>query len=278
MDYVKKKIGVGFVLLFVVGISLFILKPVKNKISDRNIASAPGHQTTPEEYKSIRPAVHLHHYAVTGVPEGYTPAQIRNAYQIGQSLGTGAGQTIALIEAMGNPNIQSDLDIFCAQFQIPSTTVQVYYSQGSPSVIDPVWALETSLDVEWAHAIAPAANIMVVVAQAGIVDDLLGAVDQAVSLGANEISMSWGAAEFPTETQLDYHFDISKAIFFASAGDGGAGVSWPAASTQVNAVGGTTLYLDNSGNLTSPEVGWANGGGGQSVYEIETNYQNVVQN
>jgi len=82
--------------------------------------------------------------------------------------------------------------------------VTTYNPQGKPAGSNSGWALETTLDVEWAHAIAPGAKIAVVVAKSSSLADLLGAVDYAVStLGAKQVSMSWGSAEFSSETSND---------------------------------------------------------------------------
>src|SRR5262245_15702486 len=102
-----------------------------------------------------------------GSPAGYTPAQVRHAYGFDQLANDGAGQTIAIVDAYDAPNIVSDLDTFSQQFSLPTTTSGLFtfskvFAQGSKPKADGGWAQETSLDVEWAHAIAPRANIMLV--------------------------------------------------------------------------------------------------------------------
>jgi subtilase family serine protease len=106
--------------------------------------------------------------AVTTGPTGLTPQEIQNAYGInlisfsgGTISGTGAGQTIAIVDPYNDPNIASDLAAFDKQFGLaapPSFTVD---NLGATTT-DAGWALETSLDVEWAHAIAPQANVVLV--------------------------------------------------------------------------------------------------------------------
>ena len=101
---------------------------------------------------------------------GYTPAQITSAYGLnaitftsstGSTVkGDGAGETIALIEVYSDPNLQSDLKTFDGQYSLPNPTLTVVNQAGSQT--DSGWAVEESLDVEWAHAIAPGANILVV--------------------------------------------------------------------------------------------------------------------
>jgi len=203
---------------------------------------------------------------------GYTPTQIRHAYGFDRISGNGAGQTIGIVVAYGSPTLQQDVATFSNTYGLPPANITVAYPQGTPAG-NSGWALETSLDVEWAHAIAPGANILVVVAKSASLTNLLAAVDYAVSQGAAQISMSWGGSEFAGETGFDYHFNVPGVSFFAASGDNGAGSSWPAASPYVISVGGTTLNLDNAGNVLS-ETGWAGSGGGISSYEIRPGYQN----
>jgi uncharacterized repeat protein (TIGR03803 family) len=223
-------------------------------------------------------------------PTGYTPQQLRHAYGFDQLGATGTGQIIAIVDAYGSPTIQADLNTFCTQFGIPTTTVRVYYPQGTPPVDPgyPGWASETSLDVEWAHAIAPGATIVLVAAKSSLTTDLLPAVDYAVSLGATQVSMSWSGPEYSMETSSDFHFNVPGVTFFSSSGDYGAyisqtsktlGVGYPTCSPYVVGVGGTTLNLDSSGNITS-ETAWSynastgtGSGGGISLYETAPSYQ-----
>lgn len=201
----------------------------------------------------------------TTSPTGYTPAQIRHAYGFDKISGNGAGQTIAIVDAYGSPSLANDLKVFSTTFGLQQATLAVYYPQGKPAA-NSGWALETTLDVQWAHAIAPGARIVVVVAKSASISNLLNAVDYAVkTLGAKQVSMSWGAAEFSSEASYDSHFNKAGVSFFASSGDSGAGVIWPAASPYVVAVGGTTLQLDSTGTALA-ETGWSGSGGGTSAY------------
>ena len=206
-------------------------------------------------------------------PSGYQPVQVRHAYGFDKITGNGAGQTIAIVDAYGSPSLANDLKTFSTAFGLPQATLAIYYPQGKPAA-NSGWALETSLDVQWAHAIAPGARIVVVVAKSASISNLLGAVDYAVkNLGAKQVSMSWGAAEFSTEAKYDTYFNKAGVTFFASSGDSGAGVIWPAASPYVVAVGGTTLQLDASGTAIT-ETGWSGSGGGVSAYYTKPAFQN----
>ncbi len=110
------------------------------------------------------------------LPSGYTPAQITSAYGLNgisftsssgtKVTGDGSGQTIAVIEMYSDPNIQASLNAFDAQFNLPNTTLNVINQAGSQT--DNGWAEEESLDVEWAHAMAPGAKIDVIEAAPGI--------------------------------------------------------------------------------------------------------------
>src|SRR6266581_1627651 len=218
-----------------------------------------GH-ARPPLYVNLTPASSLY----------YSPAQIRHAYGFDQLSGIGAGQKIAIVDAYGNANIQNDLNTFCAHFGLNSATVQII---GNNTGADAGWSMETALDVEWAHAIAPGATIILSVASSSQLTDLLNAVDAAVNAGATVVSMSWGATEFSGMSYYDGHFNRANVSFTASSGDGGAGVEWPAVSPYVLAVGGTSLYLDANGNRTS-ETGWSGSGGGPSAYYSIPSYQN----
>ena len=212
---------------------------------------------------------------ISSTPVGYSPSKMRHAYGFDIVSGTGSGQSIAIVEAYGSSTIQSDLTKFCTTFAIATTTVSVYYPQGVPAH-DDTWALETSLDVEWAHAMATGAKIMLVVAKSAVSTDLLAAVDYAASLGAKQITMSWGTPEFNGQSYYDYHFNKTGVTFLASAGDTGAGVLWPAVSSYVVGVGGTHTVLDVNGNITS-ETAWSSTGGGISAYNAKPTFQNGWQ-
>ncbi len=222
----------------------------------------PGH---------ARPPLHIN--LTPSVSTSYSPAQIRHVYGFDQVAATGANQKIAIVDAYGNTSIQADLNAFCAQFGLPNTTIQIL---GNNSGMDAGWAMETALDVEWAHAIAPGATIILSVAASSSLNDLLKAVDAAVSAGATVVSMSWGGSEFSGMSTYDSHFNRANVTFTASSGDNGAGVEWPAASPYVLAVGGTSLYLDANGDRSS-ETAWSGSGGGSSSYYSEPAYQSGWQ-
>jgi subtilase family serine protease len=207
----------------------------------------------------------------------YTPADIRSAYDIPSSL-TGAGQTIVIVDAYGSPTIRQDLATFDQAFGLPAPTLNIYYPTGAPTfrpsdATQVGWAEETSLDVEWAHAIAPAATIDLVVASNPRGNVLNVAEQFAVShhLG-NVMSMSFGAPEAAIRglgnnlQLLEAHAVFAEATdqgmsLFASAGDSGAtnggsvpNALFPASDPLVTSVGGTDLFISDSGQYQGETV------------------------
>jgi len=204
-------------------------------------------------------------------PDPLSPSQIIGAYNLNSATGD-AGTTIAIVDAYDDPTIANDLATFSSYFGLPAATF-VKHKMATTISVNSGWALETSLDVEWAHAIAPQATILLVEAKSNSLTDLLAAVSYATSYtGVKAVSMSWGGSEFSTETSYDSYFNAPGIAFFASSGDNGAGVIWPSSSPNVIGVGGTTLNLDSSGAVIS-ETAWSGSGGGVSAYETKPTYQ-----
>ena len=259
--------------LTVVGTALSMLSMTA---SAATLAPAKSAQVTSAP---IMQMMHTHHSklkdnATPTYQSGVTPSQMRTAYGINKLTQNGAGQTIAIVDAYGSPTIQNDLNVFDSQFGLPATTVNVV-NMGVTKT-DGGWALETALDVEWAHALAPSANIMLVEAQSASIADLVSAIDYATSHGAVVVSNSWGGGEFSTEaSSYDSHFQNNGVVYVASSGDTGGQREWPAVSPYILSVGGTTLSYDSAGNYLS-ESAWSSAGGGKSVYESRPAYQDVV--
>jgi subtilase family serine protease len=220
------------------------------------------------------------HPAVTAAPTGLTPATIKSAYGFSTSAGVGSGKTIAIVDAYDDPTAEADLGVFSAQFGLPAcTTANGCFKKVSQTGTtrypraNSGWALEISLDVQWAHAIAPGAKILLVEASSASTSNLMTAEDYARG-HAQYVSNSWGGSEFSGESSYDPHFVQSGVSFFVSAGDNGLPAEWPSASPKVISVGGTTLHFNSSGNVTS-ETGWSGGGGGCSTYETVTSAQSA---
>lgn len=216
----------------------------------------------------------------TSSPAAYGPVQLRTGYSL---TGTGSpSQVIAIVDAYDHPNIKNDLDTYSAQYGLPilpvcsgpiSTSPIACFAKldqnGGTSYpgVNSGWALEISLDVEIAHAICPNCSILLVEADSSSLTDLFTAVDQAVTQGATEVSNSYGTSgEFSGETSYDSHFDHPGIAITVSAGDSGYGTSYPASSSYVTAVGGTSLYL-NPNNTYNSESVWNRTGGGCSSQE-----------
>jgi len=208
-------------------------------------------------------------------PRGVSPDIIKTIYHLPQKGGRG---TIAIIDAYESTSIENDLDTFNKTFGLAACTTAngcfEKHAMGKKMKSDAGWNLETSLDVEWAHAIAPDATILLVEAATPSGANLIKAVDYAVARSdVVAVSMSWGGTEFEEEKSLDAHFTSpSGTAFFASSGDNGVGASWPAASPLVTAVGGTSLVFKKDGSYDR-EAAWSGSGGGVSAYEAEPPYQ-----
>jgi|HubBroStandDraft_4_1064222.scaffolds.fasta_scaffold61169_2 subtilase family serine protease len=219
----------------------------------------------------------LHVIAPAETP-GYTPRLMKDAYDFRVVKDEGKGQTIALVDAFDDPTAEADLATFSTRFGLPACTTangcfKLVYQGGTQPPADATgWSNEVAIDTQWAHAIAPAAAIMLVEAQSNSFADLLAAVDAAVQNGATVVSMSWGGREHADETQHDAHFNVTGVTFVTSSGDDGHGVQYPAASPFVVAVGGTTLVLNSNGGWGN-EVAWLGSGGGASKFESEPSYQ-----
>jgi subtilase family serine protease len=213
-------------------------------------------------------------------PTGYTPQQMLHAYGVDQIANQGAGQIIGIVDGYYYASVESDLGVFTTQFGLPACTtangcLTVIYATGTQPPPNAGWSGETSLDVQWAHAIAPQAKILLVEAPDGKTKSLLEAVPVAVANGATVVNMSWGTNhEPPNEQMLDPLFFSNASVTYINAsGDNGINLfGYPGASPLVVGAGGTVLKLDSAGNILS-EVGWSGSGGGESVYFPEPSYQ-----
>ncbi|MDA8394976.1 MAG: hypothetical protein M0T72_06995, partial [Candidatus Dormibacteraeota bacterium] len=227
----------------------------------------------------------------------YTPLDIQQGYAYGTDVG-GAGQTIVIVDAYGDPSLSTDLAAFDSRFKIAAPpasgagALNIYYPGGTPTSSNTNWALETALDVEWAHANAPLATIDLVVTPTSSFSDLLGGLQYAANqLKPTAVSLSWGApeADYSASMLTSYQSALTNltnggAVVFASAGDSGAydgthpktlTVNYPASSPQVVGVGGTTLNLSCSSSTCaySSETAWSGSGGGYSSQFSEPGYQ-----
>ena len=248
----------------------------------------------------------------------YAPAQLARAYDLEplwRDGWTGAGRTIAIVDSFGSPTIREDLHVFDASFGYPDPKLTIVQPAGKVPRFDPNdgdhtgWAGETTLDVEWAHAIAPGADILLVETPVAETEGITGfpeivkaetyVLDHHL---ADVISQSFGATEttFDSPSQLKSQRSAfvraaaDAVTVVAASGDDGAsavdlhehllpvrGVGWPASDPLVTAVGGTRLSLDARGRRTAPDTTWhephgASGGGLSSVF-ARPSWQDSVQ-
>ncbi len=218
--------------------------------------------------------------AAAGAPSGYNPVDLRSAYALANSTTGGAGKTIAIVDAFDDPNAQSDLNVYRAQFGIPACTAvgacfrKVDQNGGTAYPTANVgWAEEISLDLDMASAICPKCKILLVEAKTSSIVNLGTAVNRAVALGANVVSNSYGGSEFSTEATYEnaYYHHPGVAVT-VSSGDNGYGVQFPAASRYVTAVGGTTLTRSTNARHWT-ETAWSGAGSGCSAFEPKPTWQ-----
>jgi kumamolisin len=258
-------------------------------------------------------------FAVPQYTFAETPASMACVYRVGAWYpgcnpltggtrhATGGWGAIALVDAYDDPNAASDLAYFSAYLGLPAANFTVVYANtsfgtlngltadcsGTPSPANFTgWDVEESLDIEWSHAMAPAAKIILVEACDQSLPQLLFAEEVAGievnAAGGGDISNSWGYPESfvgnpyygggtLTEQQDDnyfYRYYWYRTTYFASAGDAGSEVLYPSASPWVVSAGGTTVNRDVSGNFLS-ESCWADSGGGSSSVESWQNPPNI---
>ena len=200
-----------------------------------------------------------------------SPAQFHSAYNL-PTTGSG-GATLAIVDAFDDPAAEADLAAYNAAFNLPAcTTANGCFRKVSQTggtnypAVDAGWALEISLDVQIAHAICQDCKILLVEANSAQLSDLGKAVNEAVALGANAISNSWGSREYSNEVVDEQtYFRHPGVAITASTGDNGYGVEFPASSRYVTAVGGTTLSLASNGSYLG-EKAWSGAGSGCSQY------------
>jgi Putative Ig domain/Galactose oxidase, central domain/Bacterial Ig-like domain/Kelch motif len=263
------------------------------------LRSIPVRKSVNRKTGRIRLRLHLEQLEDRITPNGLTPSQIYAAYGIGSipnfaggQTPNGAGQTIAIIDGPTDPNIISDLGQFDLLEGLPPPPRFSIYNQAGQNINDLLadggqtvngvavppnaplgnWGIETSLDVEWAHAIAPAAAIDLIFSP-----NLQAGVTTAASLpGVSVVSMSWGGNEVSNETTNDSAFIQSGVTFVSASGDFGYPGDYPPYSPYVLAVGGTNLFL-NPNSTYLYETPWVGSGGGTSQFEAEPLFQYAVQ-
>ena len=267
----------------------------------------------------LSPLIRVPSSRMSAAPSGgYIPAQIRGAYDLGPLTKAGingTGESIVIVDSFGSPTIRHDLGVFDRQFGLPAPrALTIIHPAGPIPSYRPTstrinWAYETTLDVEWAHAIAPRARIVLAetpvsenegrsgfpqieTAEKYVLAHRLGGV----------ISQSFGATEetFPKRSikplrgaYLEAASPAKRVTVVSASGDAGATdfhndlttyytrpvTSWPASDPLVTAVGGTEVQLNSSGRRAAPDRVWNDAGspsasgGGKSVIFGRPAYQ-----
>lgn len=240
---------------------------------------APGHATCFAVRQTDTMTPYL---APDAVPSGYGPADLQQAYNlVSAAANSGGTATVAIVDAYDDPNAESDLQAYRKQYGLPEcsaangcfTKIDQRGGTSYPAA-NQGWATEITLDLDAVSAACPDCRILLVEADSASMADLGAAVNRAANTpGVVAISNSYGGAESANEATLDQKFYHHPGIAVtASSGDSGYGVSYPAASPDVTAVGGTTLQqASNSRGWT--ESAWSGAGSGCSAYEAKPSWQ-----
>ncbi len=213
-------------------------------------------------------------------PSGYHPADLQSAYKVKTKLGT--GKTIGIVDAYDDPNAESDLAVYRAQFGLPACTTangcfkKVNQTGGTSYPAGNVgWAEEISLDLDMASAICPKCKILLVETTTNSFLNLAAGVDEAAALHATAISNSYGGSEFSTElATIGGSYNHPGIPITASTGDSGyaAGPQVPAAFKTLTAVGGTSLNPATNARGWKETV-WSGAGSGCSIYIAKPAWQ-----
>ncbi len=258
---------------------LSIAVPRRAAVESAEVESLFGHGSAP----AVVP-----NYEGTGKEGGFSPQNLRSAYKL-PSTG-GSGQTVAIVDAFDDPNAEADLNVYRQEYGLGECTkangcFKKVNQEGKeedypqPGAIEEHWAIEMSLDVDMVSAICPECHILLVEANTSEDENMYAAEDEAASWEeagtkrkATEISNSWGQEESPEETSSDAYFDHPGTPITVAAGDHGYGVEYPAASPDVISVGGTALMQSSDTRGWSEEV-WSATGSGCSEYEEKPTWQ-----
>jgi len=225
-------------------------------------------------------------------PGGETPASLGCVYDLvsnpvsgcpivgSTSVPTGGSGVIVIVDAYDYPTAATDIATFSTQWGLATPNFTVQYATGRKPAngCSSGWQGEEALDIEWAHAMAPGAQIVLMEASSASNSALYQAVQAANSYiashgGMGEVSMSWGGGETRTETSSDSNFKQSGVVYFASSGDS-PGVIYPSASVNVVSAGGT--QVNRSGGNYTNQTAWSDGGGGDSRYEPRPSFQSGI--
>jgi subtilase family serine protease len=211
----------------------------------------------------------------------YDPSYLQSAYNLPSTTG-GAGQTVAVVDAYDDPSAATDLNSYRSYFGLPACTTsngcfrKVNESGGSTYPAgNSSWGQEISVDLDMVSAICPNCHILLVEANSASIADLGTGVNEAVSLGANVVSNSYGGPEYSGEVaDSAQYYDHPGVAVTVAAGDSGYGAEFPSTSNTVTSVGGTSLVQNtNTGTRNATETVWDDTGSGCSAYESKPLWQ-----
>jgi len=209
-------------------------------------------------------------------PSGYGAGDLRSAYAMGTATGSGT-YTIAVVDAFGYPNAESDLNVYRQQYGLaPCTTANGCFKKvnqnGGTSYprADVGWGQETAIDLQMASAMCPNCHLLLVESTNDFLNNLSTAANYAAK-HANAVSNSWGGSESGT-TSFEPNFNHPGVAITVSSGDSGYGVQFPASSPHVTAVGGTSLRRASNTRGWSETV-WNGAGSGCSTVYAKPSWQ-----
>jgi hypothetical protein len=216
-------------------------------------------------------------YEGSGEIGGLSPADLQSAYDFPNG---GAGQVVAVVDAYDDPHAEADLAVYRERYGLPPCTtangcfkkVNDEGEEGYPPPANQEWAVEISLDIDMVSAACPKCDILLVEAGNSYIWRLIRAEETAIMLGATAVSNSWAAEEGPESSFNDPSFEHPGTPILAASGDWGYGAYYPASSSSVIAVGGTTLQKAANPRGWS-ETAWSLSGSGCSEYEKKPAWQ-----
>lgn len=259
------------------GLALAVVGALVGLPSGDPLPTAAGSPSTPVAHSFVVAE------PLTNRVGGYSPRDLASIY--GVPVGASSTATVAVIAAGRNPQISSEVAVYRSQFGLPSCAgclTEVNQSGGTsplPAEIldaqgNAPWHLETALDAEVVTGLCPTCHVLVVEADSANVTDLAQAADAAARLGAQYVSMSFGAGEWSGESSLDPHLAAPGVVYVAATGDSGYGTAWPAVSPNVVAVGGASVVGSAATGWSS--TAWSGGGAGCSTYEQRGVVQGLI--
>jgi len=247
-------------------------------VKDACAAAKPGYarclaemRTDVHEGTGVRGPAASARGAAAALPQGYGPADLRSAYKLPTT--GGANQTVAIVDAGDDPTAEADLAVYRSTYGLPAcTTANGCFHKvnqrgaATPLPADQGWGVEEALDLDMVSAACPECHILLVEGDSASFDDLGASENEAVALGANEVSNSYGGTEANGVAAYAADYTHPGVAIVASSGDSGYGIpSVPAEFSSVVAVGGTSLTKAANSRGWS-ESAWFGAGSGCSAW------------